>query len=313
VLALDTPPSHHSESSGIAYVGLAYVLWSVAPFYWRQLSGISAVELSAHRALWCAVFAAFMVLARGNLPKVIALVRSRRVLGTLLLTSFLIGANWTLYIYCVLTSQLVEASLGYFLTPIISFALGFIFFGERMSRLRLVGAILAVFAVVLKTAAIGHISWIAPGIASFFAFYGYFRKRVSVGAIEGLMVETWLLMPITLGAVIYWAIQRGSFFPSPDLLKQAFTLGTGPITAIPLAMFAAGVTQIRLTTLGFLQFIQPLVTLGLAIFIFHEPFSNADAVIFACVFLSLVLVTFENQLSMLLARRVPASYHGPVQ
>jgi chloramphenicol-sensitive protein RarD len=263
------------------------------PLYWRLLGDVPPFELTVHRVLWCAVFVAGVTLARGRLAHVLVIARDPKLVASLTASSLLIGVNWTLYIYCVATDQLVEASLGYYMTPLLSFALGYLLFAERISRLRAGAIACAGLAVIVQFWGLDHLPWIAPSLAVTFAFYGYLRKRTPVAAMDGLLIETALLFPFMVGLVVWWA-GRGGAFPSADLSKDALLLGAGPMTAIPLALFAAGARRIKLSTLGFLQYFSPSITLLLAIFGFHEPFTMLDAVSFGCVWLALALVAVET-------------------
>ena len=297
--ASSAPPG---EGRGILLAGLAYAVWGFVPAYWKLLSEVPPFELTVHRVLWCAVFVAGVTLWRGRLASILAIVRTREVFRLLLLTSVLITANWTLYIYCVATGQLVEASLGYYITPLISIALGVTFLGERLSRMRMAGLVLAGFAVVIKAIGLGHIPWIAPTLACSFGFYGYFRKRIPVDSLDGLTVETWILFPFTLGLVSFWAHAETGAFPSPHLTVDALLIFAGPLTAVPLAMFAAGARRVRMSTLGFLQYIAPSITLLLATLGFGERFTLVDAVTFACVWTALAFVAAEGRMGRLRLR-----------
>lgn len=288
------------ESTGILLAGSAYAIWGVVPVYWRFLPQVPPFELTVHRVLWCALFAAGVTFWRGRLSHILGIVRTPSIIRLLVLTSVLITLNWTIYIYCVATNQLVEASLGYYITPLLSIALGVSFFGEKLSKMRLAGLVLATIAVAAKAVALGHIPWIAPALALSFGFYGYFRKLIPVDSLDGLLVETAILFPLTLGLVSFWAARGTGAFPSPDWLEDVLLFGAGPITAVPLAMFAAGARRVRMSTLGFLQYIAPSITLLLATLAFGEPFTRADAVIFVCVWAALVIVAAEGRKGRLL-------------
>lgn len=285
------------DMAGILYAAAAYAAWGVMPAYWRILSNVGAFEITVNRILWCALFVIGVSLARGRAQRLLSLARQPRLLATLALTSVLISANWLIYIHCVDSHQLVEASLGYYIVPLISIALGVTLFGEHVSRLRLFAMALAGAAVVLKTVDVGHVPWIAPALALSFGFYGYFRKRANVDAMDGLTIETLILFPLTLVLVGYWAVSGTSALgPSQPTTSLLLILG-GPLTAVPLAMFAAGATRIRLTTLGFLQYLSPSITLTLAVFGFGEHFTRLDAITFGCVWAALVLVAAEGRFS----------------
>ncbi|MBI3677890.1 MAG: EamA family transporter RarD [Proteobacteria bacterium] len=290
-------PSTDDDREGLLFAALAYATWGVIPLYWRMLSSVPPFELTVHRVLWCALFLLAVLAARGHLPRLFAALRNRRLVATLALTSVLISINWTIFIYCVSTNQLVEASLGYYINPLISIALGVAFFGEKISRFRLVAILLAASAVVVQTVELGHFPWIAPSLALSFGFYGYFRKRTDVSSLDGLCIETWLLFPVTFGLVAWWTLSGSGTFPSPSLTTNALLIGGGPITAVPLVLFAAGARRIRLSTLGFLQYLSPSITLVMAIFLFGEKFTRIDVITFGCVWAALTIVALESQMS----------------
>jgi chloramphenicol-sensitive protein RarD len=291
----NTANAHGGEASGILYAGAAYAFWGITPLYWRLLGNVPPFELTTHRVLWCALFVAIVTVWRGRFGHIVTILRTPKLLGTLALTSVLITANWTVFIYCVATNRLVEASLGYYLTPLLSIALGVFLFGEHMTRFRLVGVILAAIAVTIKAVMLGHVPWIAFSLALSFGFYGYFRKKAPVDSMDGLLIETALLLPFTLALVIYWARTEPHAFPAAGLFADALLIFAGPITAVPLAMFAMGARRIRLSTLGFLQYFTPTFTLLLATLGFHEHFGRIDAISFAFVWVALMIVALEGR------------------
>jgi chloramphenicol-sensitive protein RarD len=293
---------HPEEGKGILFAGGAYAIWGVVPLYWRLLTGVGPLEITIHRVLWCAITVAIVTLARGRFWHVMAILRTRQTIGALVLTSLLITANWTIFIYCVSTHQLVEASLGYYMTPLISIALGVLLLGEKISRLRLAAIGLAGIAVIVQSFSLGHFPWIAPALALSFGFYGYMRKLIPVDALDGLTIETCLLFPFTLVTVLVLALDGAGAFPSTNILRDALLIGSGPLTAVPLTMFAAGARRVRLTTLGFLQYFSPSITLLLATSLLGEPFTRVDVLTFACVWAALVLIGLESRLSRLALR-----------
>ena len=293
----------HNETAGILYAGAAFSLWGVMPLYWDNLSVVPPIELSIHRMVWCAIFAAGVTIARGRLKTVWNAVLTKKLVTALALSSVLIAANWTIYIWSVATQQLVEASLGYFINPLLSIALGVVFLGERLSRFKLAAIVLAAVAVVIQAAEVGHIPWIALGLTLSFGFYGYMRKLTPVDPLDGLTIETWLLLPLTLGAIVFWAWNGTGVFPSAHFSINAMLLASGPITGIPLAMFAAGARRVRMSTLGFLQYLSPSITLIVAIAVLGEPFSTIDAATFGCVWAALILVGLEGKITRSLTRQ----------
>lgn len=298
--AFDRQPPN--ETVGILYAGGAFSLWGVLPLYWHMLSDVPPIELSIQRMFWCAIFAAMVAAARGRLLIVWNAVRTKRVLAALALSSVLIAANWTIYVWSIATHQLVEASLGYYINPLISIVLGVVFLGERLSRVRLAAIVLAGIAVAIQAAAVGHIPWIALSLALSFGFYGYMRKLTPVDPLDGLAIETCLLLPASLGAIGFWAWNGTGAFPSVHISTDALLLASGPVSAIPLALFAAGARRVRMSTLGFLQYLSPSITLVIATLILGERFSVVDMATFGCVWAALVLVGLEGQVARSLAR-----------
>jgi len=297
------PHEHHGETRGILYAGGAYFIWGLVPLYWTLLGGISPVEITLHRILWCALFGLAVTLGRGRFAHFIAVIRTPRLMGALAASSLLITANWTLYMYCVTTHQLVDAALGYYLTPLVSIALGVVLLNEKVSRIRLAAIGLAMVAVAVETVALGHIPWVAPALALTFGFYGYVRKLTPVDALDGLTIETTLLLPITLILIVAWASDGTGAFPSASATRNALLVFTGPLTALPLVMFAAGARRVRMTTLGFLQYVSPSITLIVATAILHEPFGRANAIAFGLIWMALILVGLDGRIP-LLSRRV---------
>jgi len=283
--------------AGIIYAALAYTIWGIMPIYWRLLGDVPSFQITVQRVVWSAVFVAAVTAFRGNLGRVLAIMRTPRTLGTLAITSMLISGNWAIYIYCVETNQLVESSLGYYMTPLVSFALGFVFFREKISKLRLFCIGLASVALILQLWSLGHFPWIAPALAISFGIYGYLRKRAPVAALDGLLVETLLLFPFALGFVLWWQAQGVGAFSLDNPVKDLLLIGAGPTTAIPLAMFAAGARRVSMTTLGFLQYLAPTITLLMAVFGFHEAFTEIDLIAFGFIWTALVIVGLEGRFS----------------
>jgi chloramphenicol-sensitive protein RarD len=290
---------HPDETVGILLAGGSYVVWGFVPLYWAMLAGTSPFEITLHRILWGALFSLAATALRGRLRHILHILSRPAVLGWLALSSFLIAANWTIFIWCVSTHQLVESSLGYYLTPLVSIGVGIALMGETVSRLRLAAIALATVAVGVQAFELGHVPWVAPALALSFGFYGYVRKRIQVDALDGLTIETMLLFPVALAAIGYWAHEgTGAFTPSAPI-RDLLLMGGGPVTAVPLTMFAAGAMRIRMTTLGFLQYLAPTLTLLVATFLLGERFTQTDTITFAFVWTALVLVGLEGRIARL--------------
>ncbi|HTP78236.1 MAG TPA: EamA family transporter RarD [Rhizomicrobium sp.] len=289
--------SGHNETRGILYAGGAYCIWGIVPLYWHYLEDVPPLEITFHRIAWCALTGLIVTLLRGRLLHFITVLRTSRLMMALAASSLLISSNWTIYIYCVSAHRLIEASLGYYLTPLVSIALGVVLLGEKVSRVRLAAIALATAAVIVQAIALGSIPWIAPALALTFGFYGYVRKLTPVDSLDGLTIETCLLVPVAVPLLAFWAVQGTAAFPSPALGRDALLLGTGPLTAVPLVLFAAGARRIRMTTLGFLQYLSPTITLLVATLVLGEPFTRTNVLSFACVWSALVLVSLEGRIA----------------
>jgi chloramphenicol-sensitive protein RarD len=294
------PPN---EAAGILLAGSAYALWGIFPLYWDLLAVVPPFELVLHRMLWCALFTAAVTAARGRLRTVWRTVRTKRLVSALALSGVLIAINWTIYIWSIATAQLVEASLGYYMTPLLSIALGVVMLGEKLSRFRLAALMLAAVAVCVMALRLGHVPWIALGLALSFGFYGYVRKLTPVDSLDGLTIEMGLFFPLSLGSIAFWAWTGTGVFPSVHLSIDALLLLGGPVTALPLALFAAGARRVRMTTLGFLQYLAPTITLLLATLFLGEKFTSMDAAVFGCVWLALLLVGLEGPVARSVARQ----------
>jgi len=287
------PPN---ETLGIVYAASAYSLWGVLPLYWHALDNVPPFELSFHRMVWCAIFAVAVTAALRRTKSVLSAVKTRKVLLALCVSSLLIACNWTIYIYSVAKAELVEASLGYYINPLLSIALGIVMLGEKLSPLRVAAIVLAGIAVTVKALGFGHFPWIAVGLALTFGFYGYARKLIPVAAFDGLTIETVLLFPFTAGILLFWGWQGSGQFTAAHLGTDALLVLGGPITALPLALFAAGARRVRMSTLGFLQYLSPSITLLIATLVLGEAFTLTDAATFGCVWLALILVALDGRL-----------------
>jgi chloramphenicol-sensitive protein RarD len=290
---ITTPPN---ETSGILYAIGSYGLWGVLPLYWHMLGRVPPFELSYHRMVWSAVFGVITIVVLGRMGEVFAAIKRPKVLRALTLSAFFIAFNWTLYIYAIAKAELVEASLGYYINPLINIAIGVALLGERMSPLRLVAIGLAAIAVLFKSLTLGHFPFIALGLAFSFALYGYIRKLTPVAALDGMTIETCILLPLTAGILLFWGFTgQGAFTPANFGTDILLILG-GPLTALPLILFAAAARRVRLSTLGFLQYLSPSISLLIAVFVLGEPFTTVDLTAFGCVWAALVLVALDGRI-----------------
>lgn len=281
-----------TATRGVVLSASAYLLWGFLPLYYRELDHVPVLHVLAHRGLWALVFVALIVTMLGRWHLVWTAIRHRRSLAILTLTGVLIASNWGGFIYAVANGMVLDASLGYFINPLMSVALGVVLLGERLNRAQQIAIALAALGVLNEIILLGDVPWIALFLASSFAAYGYLRKTVNVESIDGLFVEMAVLAPLMVG---YLFVSGGPLlgFGTLDLLTIALLLGTGPFTAIPLLLFAAGARRVSLATVGILQFIAPSIMFLIAVLHFREPFALANALTFAGIWLGLAVFAWD--------------------
>lgn len=280
--------------TGVIYAASAFVIWGVIPIYWKEaLGGIDAVEIVMHRIVWTLVFALAALAAWERLPKLYVALTTRRSLLFLSASAVLIAINWGIFIWAVTADRIIETSLGYYINPLVNFILGAAFLGERLTRIQLAAVALATLGVLNQTIALGYLPWVSLVLAVSFGFYGLIRKTVAVESLEGLTVESIILAPVAMGYIAYLTVTQQGAFTHESLLTDVNLITAGPLTAIPLLLFAAGARLVRLSTIGFLQYLAPSIALLIAVFLYNEPFTTAHAVTFACIWAALVLITWE--------------------
>ncbi len=281
---------------GILYAILAYVAWGVFPVYFHQVAAVPAMEVVAHRTLWSMVFVAVVLMARGQLAWVAQLRRQPRVVAAFLLSALLLSANWLIYVWAVHNHHVVDASLGYFILPLVNVAMGYVFLHERPRRAQWVALAVAAAGVVWLAVQTGNVPWIALALAITFGFYGLLRKTAVLGALEGLALETALLAPLAVAWMAWWTWTGQAAWPSADAATLGWLAAAGPVTAVPLLLFAAGARRIPLATMGVLQYISPSLQFALGIWLFGETVEPARLAGFALIWLALALYTAEGAL-----------------
>jgi len=290
-----TDPQRAERMRGLALAFAAYGTWGFFPVYFKALGGLPAVEILAHRILWSALFMVGWVTLRGRWREVVAVLRTPRTLAVLAASTTLIAFNWGAYVWAVNAGRIVEASLGYFINPLVNVLLGALFLGERLARLARWAVGLASAGVLVLALWVGTFPWIPLSVAVPFALYGLLRKRARVDASVGLLVETLLISPLAV-AFLAWLEWRGvGAFGHGARISLLLAAG-GVITAVPLLWFGGAVRALRLSTLGFIQYVTPSAQLLLAVWAYGEPFARPHAVAFGLIWTSLALYTFDAAL-----------------
>ena len=272
----------------------AYLAWGVMPLYFKALARISATEIVAHRIIWSLVFLAVLVTIWRRWAAIRAAVSASRVLMTLVVTAILIGINWLLFIYAVVSGQVLEASLGYYLNPLVNVLLGVVVLKEGLTRGQMFAVLLAAAGVAVLAAGAGSGLWISLSLAASFALYGFFRKIAPVDSLEGLTIETALLAPLALAWLVYLQGAGTSDFGQFGITIDLLLVLGGAITAIPLLLFTAAARRLPYSTLGFLQYIAPSLQFLLAVLAFGEPLTTAHIVCFGAIWTALAIFSFEG-------------------
>lgn len=281
-------------NSGMFYAALAYVAWGLFPIFFKQLSNVNAFEVVMHRMVWSLVFLMGVLAVLKRWAWLRELAGQPKVLGAFALSALLLSANWSVYVWAVQNAHVVDASLGYFILPLVNVAFGFAFLKERPRPVQWLAVAVAAAGVVWLTAQAGRLPWVALVLAASFGIYGLLRKVATLGALEGLTLETLLLAPFAIGLLAWWAWHGQGALVHGNATTLGWLLLAGPLTAIPLLLFAAGARRIPLTTLGILQYISPSLQMLLGVWWYGEAFDPARAVGFYLIWLALLIYSLDS-------------------
>jgi chloramphenicol-sensitive protein RarD len=277
------------STEGLLAAIAAFVIWGAFPLYLKPLHEVPSLQIIAHRVGWACVLVLAWLLARGELAQLRKPLTDPAALGRLAASAVLISINWLGYVWGVGHGHVLETSLGYFINPLANVLLGVVVLRERLNVAQWTAVGIAAAAVVYLGVATGSPPWIALAIAASFSLYGLIRKVVHVEALQGLAVETLLLMPLALGYLVWCEANGTGAFGHSGTLVNTLLLGCGPITAVPLFLFAFGARLIPYSTLGLLLYIAPTLQLLSGIFIYHEPFAGPRALGFVLIWVALVI------------------------
>ncbi|MCZ2818969.1 EamA family transporter RarD [Modestobacter sp. VKM Ac-2977] len=271
----------------------AYALWGVFPLYFPLLEPAGGLEIVAHRVVWSLLFVGLLLTVRRGWSQVRSVVTDWRALLVLAVAAVLIAVNWLVYVYAVNSGHVVEASLGYFINPLVSVLFGVVFFRERLRRLQWLAVAIAVVAVLVLTVDYGHPPWISLALAVSFGLYGLMKKLVRVDAAPGLFVETAVVFLPALAVIGVLGAQGEAAFGTAGVGNGLLLASSGLATAVPLLLFAAATRRVPLSTVGLLQYVTPLIQLAIGVFVYHEPMPPARLVGFAVVWLALAVFTAD--------------------
>jgi chloramphenicol-sensitive protein RarD len=269
----------------------AYICWGFIPLYFHELATVPPLLILCHRIFWSVVFLAIVISLRREWAAIRPIVRNVRNLKLLTLGALLMAANWLIFIYAVTTKQTLQASLGYFINPLLSIFLGMIFLHERLRRWQWVAVTIAAAAVLNLAVRSAALPWIAVSLAASFGFYGLVRKKLNIDSLHALVVETIILLPPALVVV---ALPIGHNFPAATL---GILSTSGIVTAVPLIFFGAALRRLKLSTMGFLQYAGPTLQFLCAVVAFHEPLDHAKLVSFVLCWLAIVVYATDSIIS----------------
>jgi len=278
---------------GLFYAFGAFTIWGLFPLYFVLIRQVAPFEVVLQRSLWSLVFLGLLLTALKRWAWLKQVLAEPRKLPLFAFSALLLACNWLVYVYAIQSQQVVEVSLGYFINPLVNVLLGVLVLREKLSRVKWVAVALAAAGVAWLTWHLGRLPWIALVLACSFGVYGLVRKTSSLGALEGLAMETLLLSPLVLPVLLWWTATHDGAWAQGDLGTSAWLALSGPLSALPLLLFAMAARRLPLATVGLVQYLSPSIQLLLGIWVFHEPFSTARLVGFGCIWAALALVSAE--------------------
>lgn len=285
----------NNQQRGVVYSVVAFSWWGIlVPVYFKLLSSVDTVELVAHRIVWSLVFILLFMYVLKKPFKLLSILKTPTLCWGLLLTSLLITTNWLLSVWAITHGQILATSLGYFINPLISVLLGVVFLGETLNQRQILALLLVLVAVINQIWQFGQIPWIALGLAISFGIYGLLRKKFVVDAYNGLMTEVLFLLPLALGYLIWLTGTGTATIFATGIKMDMLLIATGIITTVPMIFFVNGSKLIKLSTLGFLQYLIPSLSFLVAIFVYQESLGIARLLSFMLVWLALVLISWDG-------------------
>ena len=278
---------------GIFFALAAYFMWGIAPAYFKLIQQVSADEILTHRIIWSFFFMLALITLGRNWAKVRAACQNRKRLLLLAITALLIGGNWLLFIWAVNNHHMLEASLGYFINPLVNVLLGMLFLGERFRRMQWVAVALAFTGVLVQLWQFGSLPIIGLGLAFSFAFYGLLRKKIAIDAQTGMLIETLWLLPVAAAYLFLFADSPTSHLSANPWSLNLLLVAAGIVTTVPLLCFTAAATRLRLSTLGFFQYLGPTLMFLLAVTFYGETVGQDKLVTFGFIWAALILFTLD--------------------
>lgn len=284
----------NEKTTGVIYAVTAYILWGILPVYWKFISSVSSIEILSNRIVWAFVFTILIIIVTKQWSELKLIAKDKKQMFYIFIASILIAINWGLYIWAVNSDKIVDASLGYYINPLLAVALGVIIFKEKISYWTGAALTIASIGVMVKTVQYGKIPWISLGLAISFGLYGAIKKSVKVNSIIGLTLETAMLTPVAAAYIVSRHISGLGAFKTEGTLVILLLIGAGVVTAIPLLLFASSARRLPLSLIGFTQYISPTISLIIGIFVYNEGFTTVDMIAFCFIWVALIVYSFSQ-------------------
>jgi len=287
----------HSPSAaraGVAVTTLAFLMWGLLPIYWKFLQGVDALDITAHRVIWSLAFTGVLLGIGGRWGEVARAMATKRAAARLMLGAALLGTNWLIYVWAINEDHILDTSLGYFIAPLVSVVLGCLLLKERLRKWQAVSLALAAAAVTVRVIAHGQLPWVALALAGTFGLYGLHRKTSRLESLPGLAAETVLLTLPALAFLAYLFADGRGVVGHCEWPIYLLLVGGGVATSLPLLLFAYGARKIRLSTVGFLQYLAPSCTFLLGVFVYREPFDALHLGTFALIWAALAIYSADS-------------------
>lgn len=285
--------NYTEETKGTIYALLAFIFWGLVPIYFKQVSHVNAFEVLTHRVLWSVIFLTVLLLVTKSFNHLTIILKDIKKVKILFVSAILVSINWLTFIWAISNDMIMEASLGYYINPLISVALGYIFFHEKITKTQIIAICIAFFAIIYQVYAIGNLPTISLILALSFAFYGLARKKVHVESVSGLLVETLLVSPFAILYFSYLVSVNQNAFIVPFDTTSWLLIVAGLITIIPLIWFNSAAIRISMVKLGFLQYVGPSIAFLLALFVYDEPFNSDKLITFIMIWIALAIFSLN--------------------
>ncbi|MCZ2290495.1 MAG: EamA family transporter RarD [Burkholderiales bacterium] len=299
-------------NSGLLYGLAAFGIWGLFPLYLRELESVPPLEVVLHRSVWSLLLLLVVMTLLRRWAWLRELRHEPRKWFVFVASALLLSVNWLVYVWAIVNGHVLDASLGYFINPLVNVVLGALVLHERLKPIQWLAIMLAAAGVLWLTVDAGRVPWVSLALAGSFGFYGLLRKTAPLGALEGLTLETLVLAPLVLPLLVWFTLQPGGAMARGDWTLNALLMLGGPLTALPLLLFAAAARSLPLATVGLMQYIAPTIQFFLGITVFHEPMQAARLIGFAFIWTALAIYSghawwIARRLAAQVARQAPAA------